>query len=669
MSDVSLSSMKRLTWDTETALFGPGRMAPPLSCVAWMQEGVGGLLDHEECKEWFIERLKDPECLHVGHHIAYDMAVLSAEHPELLPLIFKAYRENRVTDTMLRQMLLDNAIGRFGGRWVEQYNAKHEREDKFIKIFYSLDDCYFRATKKRLDKDSWRKKYGGLRGVPIHAWPDGARRYPLDDVRATDAVYVWQDHLNKQIIDGYTSIDAGHVEEPEPLADQFAQARAAFWIQLMSVWGIRTNPDRVDEVEVFVIAELDKIRGTLKESGLVRADGTRNLDAASQRMVSAMNGEGNCKKTKTGRVQLTEEACRESGDPLLIDYAELTSLSNVLSKDIPALRQGKILPIHSSFRSLVATGRTSSSSPNIQNIRRLAGIRECFVPRPGKVFLDCDYDCLELRTLAQTCLTLLGKSRLAEIINEGQDPHLMFAAELMHISYQEAKERKEDADVQEMRQLAKAANFGFPGGLGIETFIKFAQGYKVFLTEEEARVLKNNWFKAFPEMEDYFALISKYTKEDKDEGFAHIEQLFTKRLRGETTYTAACNSYFQGLGADATKAAGFQIAYECYVDKTSPLFGCRIVNYIHDQFLVECDEDRAHEAAFRLARVMEEYANPFLPDVPAKVGSPMVTRCWSKDTKQVWDRPRKRDDGTIDINARLIPWDKEFEVKKKKKAA
>lgn len=654
--------MKVLAWDTETALFGPGRRAPKLSCVSWMQDGELGLLSYRDCLPWFLEKLKDPNTLHVGHNVAYDMAVIAAEHPELLPWIFRAYAENRVTDTMLRQQLLDNAVGKFRGYWTECLDSEGHRDEKWVPIYYSLDACYHRYTKKHLDKDTWRLRYGELREVPLDMWPAGAQTYPLDDAKSTKLVYDAQEEMLQKVKAAYER-NQEHVGTPDPLADQFAQARAAFWIQLMSVWGIRTLPERVAMVEESVLAKLEELRSTLFQAGLVRKDGSRNTKAAMERMIKVRGGEENCRKTKKKRIQLDEDACRESGDLLLLDYAEIGSLGVVLNKDLPALRQGEWMPIHSSFSVFLATGRTSSADPNIQNVRRLPGIRECFVPREGKVFLDADYDGLELRTLAQVCMSKLGRSRLAEVLNGGKDPHLMVASQILRISYEEAKARRKDGDeeVDNARQVGKVANFGFPGGLGYETLIVFAaKGYNVTLTIEEAKELKQIWFETFPEMRDYFELINSYgvaDPNDPGEIYYSIEQLFTKRLRGDCTYTAACNTYFQGLGADATKNAGFLIAYECYVDESSPLYGCRIVNYIHDQFILECDEEKAHDAAFRLAAVMCEGANPFLPDVPAKVSEPMVTRCWSKKAKQVFDE-----------NKRLIPWDMKFEVKQRSAA-
>ena len=615
------------------------------------------LLDYREALPWMRKRLEDPEELHVGHNIAYDMAVLAAEYPELLPLIFKAYRENRVTDTMIRQMLLDNAMGKFRGYWQRTVDKKGHYHERFVKIFYSLDHCYQRATGKNLEKDTYRLHYGELREVPLHLWPQGAQEYPLMDARATHAVFDWQEELCGQIRDAYLR-DQPHIEDPQPLADQFSQARAAWWIQLMGVWGIRTEPDRVDVVEEDTIQKLDAVRKGLQAIGMVRADGSRNIKVAQARMAYVMGGAENCRLTDKENIQLDEDACNDSGDPYLIDYAKLTSLSTVLNKDLKALRRGKEFPIHSRFSSLLATGRTSSSDPNIQNIRRMKGIRECFVPRPGKVFLDCDYDGLELRTLAQTCLLLIGHSKLAEALNAGDDPHLRVAATMLGIEYEEAKRRAAEGDeeVDNARQLGKVANFGFPGGLGFDTLVIFAKGMGVEISAEKARELKQQWYKAFPEMVEYFALVSGFGKPDRDDSdfiLHSIEQVYSKRLRGDCFYTAACNSFFQGLGSDATKNAGFLIAYECYIDTTSPLFGCRIVNYIHDQFIVECDDnvEKSNAAINRLVTLMIKGAAPYLPDVPATVNKPVVCRFWSKKAKQVFDD-----------RGRLIPWEEDFEI-------
>lgn len=649
--------MKWLDWDTETERFGPARMAPPLACISYVQEGDVGLMNYWDAIPWFREKLQDPEIIFCGHHVAYDFAVMAAADSTLIPLIFEAYRNNRVTCTMIRQQLLDIAMGKYRGYWKPCRDKDGTANFQWVKLNYSLDDCHYRATKKRLEKDLWRKRYGELRETPVDHWPLGAVGYAKDDAVATKTLREWQDKICKQIVDAFCSVDAGHIENPDPLRDQWAQAKAAWWMQLMSVWGIRTDPERVDIAEAYVREKREEIGRALLAAKLVRSDGSRDTKAAMARMVIAMKGEENCKKTKKDRIQLDEEACRESGDPLLEDYAEYGSLGTVLSKDIPALRSGKVFPVHSRFNTLLVTGRTSSSAPNIQNVRRLPGIRECFVPRPGTVFLDADYDGLELRTLAQCCMNLFGVSRLAEILNAGDDPHLMLAAEILKISYAEAVQRyeAEDSEVEDARQLAKAANFGFPGGLGYKTFIVYAwKQYGVSISEEDAKKLKENWLRTFPEMARYFQLVSKHAEEDKEEGLIDVQQFVSGRIRGACTYPAACNSYFQGLGADATKNAGFELAYECYVDRSSPLFGCRIVNYIHDQFLVECVEDRAHEAAMRLARVMEEAAAPYLPDVPATVKKPMVARCWSKKAKQVFDE-----------NGRLIPWEWDFEVKQR----
>jgi hypothetical protein len=104
------------------------------------------------------------------------------------------------------------------------------------------------------------------------------------------------------------------------------------------------------------------------------------------------------------------------------------------------------------------------------------------------------------------------------------------------------------------RQTAKVANFGFPGGLGAAKLVLFARkAYGVELTEERARELKQQWLDQWPEMREYFAFVNEPQGGD---GTSRLKQLRSGASAAARRYTAACNSFFQGLGADATGARG-----------------------------------------------------------------------------------------------------------------
>ena len=84
---------------------------------------------------------------------------------------------------------------------------------------------------------------------------------------------------------------------------------------------------------------------------------------------------------------------------------------------------------------MVNTGRTSCRKPNVQNQPRLGGVRECWVPRKGNVYVQADYSIAELCALAQCCIFMGLESKMAEALNEGKDLHLDFASNVLGISY------------------------------------------------------------------------------------------------------------------------------------------------------------------------------------------------------------------------------------------
>lgn len=583
--------MPFLAIDTETELFGPGNMAPRLVCLSWYDGKDSGLLPWNEVRDWLIEKLTaaDSTSPVVLHHAAYDMAVLANQFPDLIPLIFQAYDENKITDTKIREKLYRIARGESKG------------------FRYSLKDLALRYLNEDLDKTTWRTGYGELRNVPIEQWPQGAVDYARNDAVVTGQIYLKQEITDQE---GY-------------YIDQFRQAKASFALQLLSVWGLRTNKEAVEAFEKQTHKELDEIQEFLVKENIVRANGTRNMKLVQQ-ILQDENPNG--PKTPKGKLKADEEACKLSGDPRLMKLSRYRKLQTLITKDITVLKNGIEKPVHTNFEVLLETGRTSSRTPNIQNIRREPGIRECFVPRKGNVFISADYEMAELHTLAQVCKKLFGHSRLGDKLNENFDPHLDFASQLLGITYSEALSRKTDEDVKEARQRAKVANFGFPGGMGYFRFRDYAKKQGLELSLDEAKALKEKWKEAWPETKEYFQWVTNLIGHGE---FIDINHLYSDRKRGSIKFTEVCNTFFQGLAADGAKEALYEVTKKCYNDPESPLFGCRPVNFIHDEIIVEAPVDRAESSAKELVKVMVDTFNKWVPDVPCKADSKIMER-WSK---------------------------------------
>jgi hypothetical protein len=710
--------MTPLSWDSETECFAPGMMAPPIACVTW-QEGEHGIakIDHVSTVEAKLRAwLDDDSKLFVLHNASYDFAVAASEFPHLVKRIFRAYKMNRVTDTMIRQRLLDIAAGVAKGA----VDAKGKKRPPL----YDLETLAWRCAGMRLQKDALRQWYGKFIAVPLEKWPDKMRElqaeareriaevsaqldaekakrpvrtqdkvlikalekeyknldgvlaspaercteYPLDDARATSAVYHAQEKHAKY------------------LKDQFRQARAAFALHLSSAWGICVDGVGVERLKAAIEREREDIEELLLEEGLIKWDAkkkayTKDTKAAKALMVEVCreeglqvifsdahfdekHGEGGCPAGDKceEHICLDADACERSDDERLIAYAKYATTGKQLSTDIPALMKGIYFPLHTRYW-LAETGRSTSSGPNIQNQSSRPGFREAFIARPGFLFMQCDFPTLELYTLAQCCITWLGWSKLAETLRSGKDPHLMVAATILNKPYEWCVENKNDSTVKKARTLAKFANFGFPGGMGIKKFLasvrkqimarasSIEEGRKMWadlaLTEARAKQLKEEWFFAFPEMREYFKRISAQG-DSSDDGLANVVTLFTERHRGRATYCARSNNGFQALGADCAKNAVWRVAEAQYAINDHPLFNTRTVAFVHDEIIGEVQVHRAHEAAYALGRMMADAANEFLPDVPIPYEKmqPTLMKRWSKKAEQRFDQ-----------SGQLIAWD------------
>jgi len=661
------------SFDSETALIRPGVTAPEMACLTWLTvgESAAGILHARDARDLLHSKLYDPSVTLSGANTAFDAAVVCSNFPEFVDQVFKAYDDDRVTDVQIREKLLDIAAGR--------YQGFHSESGGWIKPKYSLADV---ARKYGMDLDKPQKvkgpdgkmiedprhtrlRYGELIPLRVEDWDEIAAGRGFTGPSPT--VYAKEDSVVTAV---------AHVAQEKHavpyLRLQYEQARRAFALALCSAWGVRTNPERVAKLAQRTEQERDKIAERLREVGFVRADGSRDTKAAAAYMRKVCRESGlKVPLTKTGAEKrkadknipledledkytaLSEDACDMTEDPLLMDYADYTRLGTVLNKDCAALMKGTVYPIHTRF-DIAATGRTTSSKPNMQNWGRGVGPRECFVPRPGYVFLQADYEMLELRTLAQVCIKLFGRSALADALNAGLDPHLIVAAKILGMAYDEAKKHKKRPDVDNARQVGKVFNFGKPGGLGNEKLLLWARKtYDVTFDADPQRALEkaeqytDDWMTAFPEMELYFEYINRLCANPTR--MANVEVPISGWLRGLAPYCAACNTNFQSLGASAAGRGIWLLAKACYVDRKSILFGSRNVVHVHDENIGETKIDRMlHEKAHAWSERMETGANDFLPDVPAKA-PPVIMSYWSKGAFAVKD-----------ADGRLAPWNGEW---------
>ena len=157
---------------------------------------------------------------------------------------------------------------------------------------------------------------------------------------------------------------------------------------------------------------------------------------------------------------------------------------------------------------------------------------------------------------------------------------------------------------------------------------------------EEADKLKQAYLDMWPEMKAYWNWVTSNMGHGD-----RIEQFVSKRVRGGLSGPAAANTLFQGLVADGAKRAVVMLTKEMYLDTLSPLFGARLMNFSHDETILEMLRRIAHEGAMRQAQIMREEMQKYMPDV--KVGcEPALMARWYKGAKAVFD-----------ANGRLTPWE------------
>ncbi len=280
-------------------------------------------------------------------------------------------------------------------------------------------------------------------------------------------------------------------------------------------------------------------------------------------------------------------------DPLL-RYRQLTKLNSTYIEGLLRLTEpnGRV---HSTFDQVAtATGRISSSEPNLQNIpgRTAEGreIREAFLPRAGWVLLDADYSQIELRLMAH----FSGDEALVEAFRTGQDVHARTASEIFEVPIEEVDGI--------LRSRAKAVNFGLIYGLS-----GFGLARNTGVSPQEARAFINRYFTKYPGVKRF---MDTTVEDGANNGYAltlmgrrrYLPELQSdKSVIREFGKRAAMNTPVQGTAADIIKLAMVRVAEALRREGLRS----RLILQVHDELLLECPPEEAEQAAKLLREAME----------------------------------------------------------------
>ncbi|MBQ2602652.1 MAG: DNA polymerase I [Oscillospiraceae bacterium] len=312
------------------------------------------------------------------------------------------------------------------------------------------------------------------------------------------------------------------------------------------------------------------------------------------------------KKTKTGYSTNADVLEKLKGRhriiPLVLEYRELSKLKSTYADGLTKMI-GADGRIHTTFQMTVtATGRLSSTDPNLQNIpvrRELGGeIRKAFIAPEGMTLVDADYSQIELRILAH----ISGDEAMIEAYRTGEDIHRLTAASVLGIPPEEV--------TKEERGKAKAVNFGIVYGISA-----FSLSDDIGVSVTEARDYINAYMAKYRGVSDY---MERTVREAKEKGAAFTEygrkrplpelksSNFNLRSFGERV---ARNMPIQGTAADIMKIA--MINADRALSAECP--GARLILQVHDELIAECPEADAEKVAAILKREMEGAAKLSVP--------------------------------------------------------
>ena len=501
--------------------------------------------------------LENPAVEKIGHHLKYDAHVLENHGIHLQGWYF---------DTMLASYVLNSVATRHGMDDVARLYLSH------------LTTTYEQIAGKGAKQKTFNQ-------IEIET----AAHYAAEDAHVTYRLYeVLNEKLQRH---PELSNLLHHIEMP-----------VARVLTQMEENGIKLDLNFLDQLGV----EFSNTMLQLEQQIIELAGQPFNVSSPKQvgEILFEKLGIKGGKKTATGQYSTSESILEKIEHPiasLIVEYRGLSKLKSTYTDGLQKQANSSSHRVHTSYhQALTATGRLSSTDPNLQNIpvRMDIGrqIRKAFIAPEGRVLLAADYSQIELRLMAH----FSQDDALVDAFNHGQDVHRRTAAEVLNIALEDV--------TPDQRRQAKAVNFGLLYGMS-----EFGLIRQLGFTREESQNYIKQYFQRYPGIYEYMQRTRQVA----------LEQGFVETLTGRRLYTpdidarnmmvrkaaerAAINAPLQGSAADIIKMAMVE------VDKMLPRHQAKMLLQVHDELVFEVDADVADELAPKLAEVMQSVIELSVP--------------------------------------------------------
>lgn len=553
-----LKSSPVYSFDTETTSSDPA-MAELLGISFSTQKGAAWFVPAEQHERSFLvdtlgPLFNDSNRLKVAHHIKYDIRVLERHGFTVC---------EPIADTMLAAHLLD------AGQKVDM-DSLAERYLEYAPI--SIESLIGEKGRKQRS----------MREVPI----DALSVYACEDADVT--LQLHQVLMSRLEHDGLTDLA---VSLEFPLARVLAR---------MEYHGIHIDLDMLAQFSSELDADIVQIQQQIYET----AGESFNINSTRQlgQILFDKLGIPSRKKTATGQYATSEQVLSSlSGSypvvDLVLQYRQLSKLKSTYVDALPRLVHPETGRIHTTYNQHVtATGRLSSTQPNLQNIpvrtERGRGIRRSFVAEPGNVLLAADYSQIELRIIA----SMSDDKAMIQAFRQHEDIHARTAAEIFHLGHI-------DDVAPEQRRKAKEVNFGIPYGVSA-----FGLAQRLGISNSEAKDTIEAYFDRFPSIRTFIDETVAFAREH-----GYVETLMGRRryipdihARNQNVRSfaerTAVNMPIQGTAADLIKKAMIDI--QRLLEQHS--LATRMLLQVHDELVFELPEQECEQAAELIRLGMEQ---------------------------------------------------------------